>query len=129
MKKLIILAAMGLWTLNLQAQQEKELRAWYNDYNTAYFQGKLPLDTVIDKGVRKGRYAETYKVGPKFHITFSTPYMQGQRYISLTLLHEMCHIQEWDEAFNGKEHGPKWKGCMYKLKLAGAFDELLIEAN
>jgi len=120
---------LGVCCLSLQAKDSKGLKHQYDEYNTGYFHGRLPKNTVIGWGPDPGSYAYTTNDGGVFIINFSTSYNIGSRYEELTLLHEMCHVQEWNEAVKKNLHGPKWKVCMYKLKLAGAFDELLIEAN
>jgi len=129
MYRQIAVGLLGLCCLSLQAEDPKELKHQYDGYNTAYFHGKLPKDTLISKRTDPSSYAYTTNKNGVFIITFSKSYNLGQRYDELTLLHEMCHIQEWDEAVKMQLHGPKWRVCMYKLKMAGAFDELIIEAN
>ena len=120
---------LGMCCLSLQAKDSKGLKHQYDEYNTGYFHGRLPKNIVINRRTDPSSYAYTTKDDGVFIITFSKSYNTGSRYEELTLLHEMCHVQEWDEAEKTNLHGPKWRVCMYKLKLAGAFDELLIEAN
>jgi len=125
---LLALFISGLLAFPAWSQTNKEIKDWYNDFNTGYFQGKLPQDVIISHITTKKYLAATYKIGDKFVISFSDSYVLGEILTELILQHEMCHIESWDETVKGIEHGPKWKVCMYKLKAQGAFDNLTIEA-
>lgn len=119
----------GLLAFPAWGQTDKEIKSWYNDYNTGYFQGKLPQDVIIQHTTTTEYYARTFKTGGKFVISFSDSYVLGELLTELILQHEMCHIEAWDELVRtGIEHGPKWRVCMYKLKAQGASDSLIIEA-
>lgn len=117
----------GLLAFPSWGQTDKEIKDWYGGYNTMFFRGKLPKDVIIQHSIDPDYLARTHKIGDKFVITFSDSFKLGEILDELILLHEMCHIETWDEVvING--HGPKWRICMLKLKAQGAFDNLIIEA-
>ena len=124
---LIVFILSGLLAFPTFSQTDKEIKDWYGEYNTMFFRGKLPKNIIIQRSTDPDFLARTTKIGDKFVITFSDSYKLGEILTELILLHEMCHVETWDEAVIGR-HGPKWRVCMLKLKMQGAFDELIIEA-
>lgn len=129
MKRILLAILLSvLLAFPAKSQSSKELKDWYNSFNTSFFDSKLPRNVFINRRVSNDNLAITHNVGDTFVITFSTSFQLGDIYSQAVLLHEMCHVATWDEVRKGQEHGPQWRVCMFKLKYAGAFDYLLIEA-
>lgn len=104
------------------------LKAWFDGYNTEYFYGALPKDTTVeygDPGVDSSggeRMGATGKTNGHFYIILNKKYTLAPKVAHLTVLHESCHIIAWTEF---DEHGIRWRDCMHRLDLAGAFEGLL----
>jgi hypothetical protein len=107
------------------ASQCTNLKAWYDSYNTEYFDDTLPKDIVIERVKLPDRVlARTVETHGQFHIQFNKTNNMGADYEHLTLLHESCHIKTWDES---AMHGKDWAACMYMLQGKKAFTDLLVE--
>lgn len=96
------------------------LRRYYLHLNRKWFNGELPLDTIItwEPCVKAYGYCEDLGNG-RFHIRIDTALKGLDEFMLITLLHEMCHVKVWDA-----KHGRKWKAEMRRLAAAGAFDDL-----
>lgn len=105
-----------------------QMQTYYAASNEAYFNSKLPPNTVIEYSVlAPDTLAQTtLMANGKFKITLNTAYTNPPRYGALTLLHEECHILTWPEI---KEHGPDWQACMTNAEIQGAFRHQLIDGD
>jgi hypothetical protein len=105
------------------------LRAWYDHYNELYFDGNLPKDIIIEyASLPPGEMALTDKVGGKFRIRFSRRYNQAAQVAHFSMLHEMCHVEKFDEPdMEGfpRFHGPFWRMCMERLEIKGAYRSII----
>lgn len=98
------------------------LANWYSSYNMQYFDDGLPRDTELVYGPLKDAMGETTRVGGRFRITIDKRWAPAEVTQEATLLHEMCHVETWTEL---DKHGPRWRTCVKRLQIAGAFDDLL----
>lgn len=147
--KILITIGLAILAVWLQDQIEKHephasasygrcegLEIWYSEYNSGYFQDKLPNDVVIDYGEYNPDFMATTSQLPdgRFHIAFNEVYTKAPRVAHITLLHEMCHVKTFDERDPetvhtlGGSHGPRWRRCMLILDFDGAFRRELIDA-
>lgn len=135
--KRIFLGILGLMLASaiFPADVDTDLRAWYNSYNTVYFQKELPEagnfsppDVIIDfhlhdpkkMGITVFGAADGY-----IHMGFNPDYIKSENTLKMVLLHEMCHVQMFvEEVHTLNDHGPEWQGCMHRLVNQGAFDNL-----
>ncbi len=145
--KIVITIGLALLAVWFQDQLEKRephatsgrcegLSAWYAEYNTGYFQEKLPRDVIIDYGEYNPEFMATtsqLKDG-RFHIAFNEDLTKAPRVAHLVLLHEMCHVKTFGEDdvetrdTLGGSHGPLWRRCMLILDADSAFRRELIDA-
>ena len=111
----------------------RNLDRWNNDYNSEYFNGKLPSNILIDWSEHDNRYMATTTVLPsgRFRIALNQKYCLADRTAHLTLLHEDCHVLTFSEISESKksEHGPRWRTCMLNLHQQGAFKNELIDGD
>jgi len=110
---------------------DQELREAYSEYNYRYFGNRLP-SVLIDQNEHNDNYmADTTKTNGQFAIHFNQKYVGATRVEKEVLLHEMCHVQTWEDhpPFTNQSvfHGPKWRTCMLSLDAAGAWRELIID--
>jgi len=103
------------------------LLAWYADYNSGYFQDKLPKNVIIDYDEHEYLASTMLTNNGRFRISFNKDYASSPRVAHLFLLHEMCHIKTWDEWDNLSDHGPHWRSCMLVLDFDNAFRRELID--
>jgi len=134
--KILLAVALGLfWGLFIHdygrpkavtETSEADLRTFYDDSNTAFFDGKLPQDVVITRTEHDPRWMATTSKLPdgRFLIKMNTRYTAAQRVAFQTMLHEECHVKTWSEF---DEHGPRWKACMVGLDIQGAFKAYLLD--
>jgi hypothetical protein len=105
----------------------QDLDKWYAGSNSAYFEDKLPKNTIIDWNETDSRnMAVTYEDGEQFHISLNPYYVRASRTAWEVILHEQCHIEEYKEA-EKDEHGPRWRTCMLRLEMQGAYRPILID--
>jgi predicted SprT family Zn-dependent metalloprotease len=105
-----------------------DLNKFYETANNAYFGDRLPKDTLIDWTETGEAMARTDCSGGKCRISFNEKYIASERYIHITEYHEMCHIETWDEQdYETEYHGPRWRACMLRLDIAGAFRREIID--
>lgn len=109
-----------------------ELQNWYKSYNEDFFNGKLPENVIITYDEHDERFmAQTNKqiFSDGFKIDLNPDYAKAARVSLYLILHEMCHEYAWGESQGDKaiEHGPKWRTCMVRLDVSGAFKPLLID--
>lgn len=102
------------------------LSSWYQGYNDKYFQGELPVNTVVSFDLRDDRFmALTEHSGSYFRIDFNPKYNNSPKVARMTLLHEMCHIRQFVESEREfDDHGIKWQTCMMNLAKQGAMSDL-----
>lgn len=111
-----------------QLKQDKlwtavNLDVWFAEYNTKYFKNKLTTTAVMwTTLLDDDTLAKCFKVSDYyFLILLNSKEVVTERQIRFTLLHEQCHVANWDE---DDDHGPKWKASMRWLASIGAFDDL-----
>lgn len=124
---LLLGAAIRFQTKRASTEPQcQDPKAFYNDFNLSYFDGKLPKDTVVDYAEHdeKTLARTTYEDG-HFHITFNPRLAGSARVVHLYSLHEMCHIATWEEE---QAHGPEWKACMHAVVAKGGIIEQMIES-
>lgn len=109
--------------------QTSNLDNTYRSLNSQYFQDRLPADTIVDwSETGSTNMATTFRMSDgRFHIALNERYLKAERVLALTMLHEQCHIKNFQEAEAGQEHGPRWRTCMLELDLQGAFRNQLID--
>jgi hypothetical protein len=99
--------------------------AWYTSYNETYFNNALPKDTVVDYANHtNGVLAATTSQNGHLRISFNREYASSALVVQVFMLHEMCHVETWDEI---DEHGVRWIGCMRRLEAAGAIDDQMVK--
>ncbi len=108
----------------------KDLDKYYAQYNSEFFNDKLPRDVVIDWGeYGNDAMATTSKLPDgRFHIALNERYSSAGRVARLILFHEACHVQTWGEQ-PANVHGPRWRTCMLNLYQQGAFKRDLIDGH
>lgn len=96
----------------------------YARYNASYFDNRLPKDTIIKYSSigTVGEIGETEcETGRPCIIRLDPHYNKLEDSESITLLHEMCHMDTRGVEFD--QHGLKWQACMKRLASIGAFDK------
>lgn len=136
-KVLIVLLLAGLYFVLVQhfgahcpsnKYLPHDLDRVYASNNSEYFSDKLPKDVVIDWSEKEEESMAVTEVDyGRFHIKLNPFYVRADRTAWLVLLHEQCHIETWDEALKGEEHGHKWQLCMLRLEMSGAYRPILID--
>jgi predicted SprT family Zn-dependent metalloprotease len=110
-----------------------QLEEWFHLLNSRHFHGRLKNVEVKwnRKLTKKGRMGNTFSsVGPiptcgrKFLITIANEYRTCRRVAIMTLLHEMVHVEQWDEVQACRAHGRKFERRMKQLAARGAFSGL-----
>lgn len=92
----------------------------YAVYNTMWFDGKLPKNTVIALTNQPEWIANTSFEKGRYVIRFNPRYNMTSAQSGETLLHEMCHIATPKDM----DHGPIWEACMENLALNGAMHDV-----
>jgi hypothetical protein len=89
----------------------------YAVYNSEWFNGKLPKDTVM--ALEKDPVSQANSVFENGHwtIRFNPRYNMAPSTADFNLFHEMCHMATPKD----RDHGPVWEACMEELALNGAF--------
>jgi len=99
------------------------LKCWYDTYNKAYFEGKLPNAEVgYGPCPIENVMSCAYKDHDRFFIRLVVKYNIAPDAAHLNLLHESCHLANWNVEFD--DHGPKWQKCMHHLADIGALESL-----
>lgn len=101
-------------------RQKESLMDTFYDFNARFFNGKLPLDTMVSWSRSIPRHVAGDFDGTDIRINVALKPLRPCW--KLTLLHEMAHLATSEEV---EEHGPKWKREMRRLYRIGAFDTLL----
>jgi hypothetical protein len=110
-----------------------DLKAIYSEFNEQYFYNRLPKDVLIDFSETENYMATTIMMSDeRFHIRFNPKYVNAERVVRETMLHEQCHIKtfKWElslEDIRTKQHGREWRACMLQLDTQGAFRRELID--
>lgn len=101
---------------------EALLNKWYGHFNTLYFNGQLPAGVPVKfhrlkKQLGVTIFLDDYPVC----INLDTRLKNGDfSRTMMTLLHEMCHVENYR---GHKKHGPKFQKRMLRLAKLGAFKE------
>lgn len=107
------------------APQCENPKAWYDGFNETYFENRLPANTVVDYSNHDSSVlAVTTQDGDHFRIAFNRDYAASAPVVHVFLLHEMCHVDTFDEE---AEHGPRWIACMRGLEAKGAIDDNMVK--
>ena len=119
----LIFAGHSLFA-NDERQASVSLTYAYQDYNNAYFDGKLPRNLKVYLGPAEGNAGITIGVGSptEEYIEINPKYNPIEQELHLSLLHEMCHVSVGYSEF--EEHGPRWQRCMHRLSDERAFEDL-----
>jgi SprT-like family len=105
-----------------------DLLGFFEEYNEAFFNKKLPENTIVDWDEHGEVMARTKLVGGQYHIALNQKYSAANRFARLMVLHEMCHIKNFDEEDPKTEnHGPRWRTCMLKIEIQGGNRAILID--
>lgn len=102
----------------------RELRFAYATFNKKYFSNKLPKDMPVffsSQLIRKKKLGRTAVHAHTFRpqwIEITTNIRFSGHLIRMTLLHEMCHVENPRPTGHGKWHDDR----MMKLAKAGAFN-------
>lgn len=105
------------------------LLRWYNEYNTLYFEGKLPQAGFQNFCIRKYTHLGTCHY-PKVVRGKNRPWMISETiYYELdererrnTLLHEMCHLYCYMNGHPDAHHGRYWKAIARSISMKSGFD-------
>lgn len=109
------------------------MQAHFNVYNKLYFGGRLGKTRVVWKRNRKNIkwLAITWSAHGKvetgkrtFVIELDWSIRHSYSMTVLTLLHEMVHVEQWDEVSKEESHGSVFQARMRELAAKGAFDGL-----
>ena len=131
---LTILLAVSLNLLPVQAQQKcqplplpftpGQLQDVWKYYNRAYWDGKLPANTVVVwAALGDDRFGETEQEPNGRFVIRLDPVKNHERNVAkTTILHENCHIVTYGEK---PDHGPRWLAELHRIMLEGAFDDLV----
>lgn len=108
------------------ADTEAGWQKLHQKHNKEYFGGKLRATTVIssDDPAKFGDEAETLWAGEVPTIKIAPSKMATLNAAELVLFHEECHVEGGPPQDGVDGHGPRWKGCMRRLALSGAFEDL-----
>lgn len=122
---LILACALYSPVKRLVAPQCLNPKAWYDSDNEVYFDNSLPTDTIVDYSNHQvGVLAVTTYQNGRFHIAFNRDYAASAPVVHLFMLHELCHVQTWNE---DAEHGTAWVACMRTLETKGAIDDQMVK--
>lgn len=109
----------------------EHLNHQFEAYNSAYFQDRLPKNTIIDFSETRDLYTSVTERLPdgRYRIAFNKKYVRATTIADIILLHESCHIPTYDD-YDSVEgyHGKEWRACMLELDMQGAFRHELIYA-
>jgi len=132
---LLLLVTLSLTlclTSNLAPADLDPLDPWYRGYNETYFNNELPQTVIISHNLTDdtNMAITTPLTNGYYHIDFNPKfgYHTGKG-TSITelrnLFHEMCHVEIFVEGtVEFDDHGPHWEGCMHRLAIQKALDNL-----
>lgn len=108
------------------ADTEAGWQKLYQKHNKEYFGGKLRKARVVssEDPVKFGDLADTFWPGEEPLIMIAPSKMATLNAAELVLFHEQCHVEGGPPKDGVDNHGPRWKGCMRRLALSGAFEDL-----
>jgi hypothetical protein len=122
-KKFLLCIFLGvLLACSISAETDDDKT--YKEFNKKYFGNLLPQDTTTDSELKDpAKIAETTKdLDGRFHISFNPDFAGAYRVRRMIMLHEQCHIREWDELSKTKnQHGRHWRACMLDIDHKGGF--------
>lgn len=95
------------------------LKTWFKEYNTEYFDGRLPFPTLNVKSC-KSYLGICYP--KKRIINISTFYKRNERAYRETLLHEMIHLWNYCYDFNYMGHGKPFKRKAAEINKKGGWN-------
>lgn len=90
------------------------MQAWFDEFNKAVFEGKLPKVPI--------KFTNTYRQLGQFYwgttrgmgIKISLYYDRTEEQYRNCLLHEMCHLYCYKQGWVHEGHGPRWKAIAGK---------------
>lgn len=98
---------------------DPRLRRWYLSFNKKFFNGELPLDTILVWAPGGPAAAYTTSIDGadgkpvQFQITVDPPLVAYPRLTKLLLLHEMIHVKLWPLRLAA--HGKRFKAELARL--------------
>ena len=122
---LIFLLSFPFSTGTASLKDRDWLEKWYQGYNHKYFGDELPAAIIVHTLKDEHRMAETEQAGTYYEIRMNPKYEPSEQQARMTLLHEMCHVENLaspEPVF--EDHGRVWQGCMHDLANEGAFEDL-----
>jgi hypothetical protein len=105
---------------------DRQLKRWYEKYNTAFFGGELPNHTVLfwEPIPDAGHTCPVYEVDHGQFLIKIDPSLKGVPcYFKITLIHEMVHVKLWAKHPRSL-HGKLFQTEMKRLANDGAFRSL-----
>lgn len=110
----------------LMSTSDRQLKHWFDKFNTRWFEGKLP-STIIFWEPPSDSFGVTcpvFEVNDKVFEIKLDPSLKGvPDYWKLLLLHEMAHIKLWPK-HPKHQHGKAFQDEMKRLANEGAFKSL-----
>jgi hypothetical protein len=108
-------------------QSDRQLRTAYAKYNRLFWNGELPLNTVLIWEPTAGNDAvccPVYEVADGCFEIKIDPALKGEPcYWRIVLLHEMCHVALWRH-HPKHNHGKVFKDEKHRIYALGALDKL-----
>lgn len=103
---------------------ESSLKQQYLHYDAQSFNNRLPKDAIVFYAPvgSQGEMGNTEKCGSYICIRIDPNYNKAPRVATMTLLHEMCHVDTMGTELG--PHGAMWQACMYRLAATGVFADL-----
>ena len=113
----------------------QDLREIFHLANSRYFRNRLknvtirwarPEDKISRQALActRSRHGKIPKGERKFLILLSKELKKMSSVAVLTILHELVHVEQWDEVTDKTMHGRKFQKRMKQLAARGAFSGL-----
>lgn len=111
------------------------LQRTFHTYNDAYFDGRLNTPEIDLDETQAMATTHCSTGGVDCRLKFNPDFIKATRVANLSLLHEMCHMETWDDDQDKlilapddlTRHGKHWRDCMAGLDDQGAFRGILID--
>lgn len=94
-----------------------ELQCMYHEFNRKWFGNRLPKDMVVEFEKIEPMGCTHYRRGRPLYIDINFNYRSNRCIVSMTLLHEMVHV----ELPYNINHGKQFHKRMIQLARKGAF--------
>jgi hypothetical protein len=108
-------------------QSDRQLRTWYAKYNKLYWDGLLPVDTVLFwEPIPKcdGVTCPVFEVRDGCFEIKLDPALKGEPcWWRIVLLHEMCHVAVW-QRHPKHQHGKPFQEEKNRIYAMGALKKL-----